>query len=353
MAGRIPLVRRGARRLWAASIATLLAGACSASTDGRAESPEPPLASTRSTAIPASTTTPGTTPGTTAAEPSRPAPPTDPALLVVEPTRVAELIAERPAEVVVPADLDPATPAPLVVVLHGYTASGAIQSEYFGFRVEAARRGMVLVHPDGTVDPRGDRFWNATDACCNFFGADVDDVEYLSAVVQHVAQIHPIDPDRIFLAGHSNGGFMSYRFACERADLVAAVVSLAGAMPVDASSCTPSEPVSVVQVHGTLDTVIGYDGGEFLGRIHPSSATSVDDWRVRNGCKGDLAPTDRRLDLDAAVDGAETRIEAVGGCPAGGSVERWTIEDGSHVPELSPAFATAVFDAFESVRADR
>jgi polyhydroxybutyrate depolymerase len=260
---------------------------------------------------------------------------------------VETLIDERPVDIVVPDGLDPAEPAPLVVVLHGYSGTGLAQDTYFGFRDEADRRGVLLAHPDGTEDQRGLQFWNATDACCNFFGSDVDDVAYLAAVVEYADSVHPVDPARVYLAGHSNGGFMSYRLACERPDLFAAIVSLAGAMVDDASTCAPDEPVSVVQVHGTLDDVIRYDGGDILGNAHPSAADTTDDWASLNGCDLDTEPAPA-LDLETDLAGDETTVVAYVDCPVGVAVELWTIPGGSHLPALGPGFAAAVFDFFEA-----
>ncbi len=261
------------------------------------------------------------------------------------------LVAERPVDVIVPDGLT-AGPAPLVVVLHGYTGTADVQQAYFRFQGEAATRGVILAYPDGTADARGAQFWNATDACCNFFGSTVDDVAYVTAVVDHVGSIHAVDPARIYLAGHSNGGFMSYRLACERADLFAAVVSLAGATFSSPDDCTPSEPVSVAQVHGTLDEVIAYDGGEWLGNLYPSAATTAATWASHDGCSTAVTPATSpagdRFDIDSGIIGAETTVARFSGCPDGVAVELWTISGGRHIPELADGFAMAVFDFFEA-----
>ena len=102
------------------------------------------------------------------------------------------------------------------------------------------QEGFLYLHPDGTTDCLGDPFWNATDACCNFCGSSVDDVAFLSAVLDAIEAQFTVDPRRIFLIGHSNGGFMSYRMACEHADRVAAIASLAGATWFDPLDCGPS-----------------------------------------------------------------------------------------------------------------
>lgn len=347
--------------LTALALVAVVAAGCS-TTDEQADAAASPsstasAASSAPSSIAATSAPPTTdaTPDTTA-----PAPPTTEAAPATtsddadEPTATATpvspeveaLIDERPVNVIVPDDLD-AAPAPLVVVLHGYSGTGPLQDLYFGFRDEAARRGALLVHPNGTDDQRGMQFWNATDACCNFFGSEVDDVAYLTAVVEYANSVHPVDPSRVYLAGHSNGGFMSYRLACERPDLFAAIVSLAGAMVADESTCTPDEPVSVVQVHGTLDDVIRYDGGDILGNTYPSAADTTGDWASLNGCEPSIEPGDA-LDLETDLTGDETTVARYTGCPDGVGVELWTIPGGSHLPKLGPGFAAAVFDFFEA-----
>ena len=82
----------------------------------------------------------------------------------------AELVVggDRPVTVQVPASYDASRPAPLLIVLHGYTGSGQEIDDYFGVASVAEARGFVYASPDGTIDTDGNRFWNATDACCNF-----------------------------------------------------------------------------------------------------------------------------------------------------------------------------------------
>src|SRR5262245_10656786 len=125
----------------------------------------------------------------------------------------AELVVggDRPVRVYVPASYDSNEPAPLLILLHGFTASGVEVDSYFGIGSAADARGFVYAHPDGTLDDDWNRFWNATEACCNFGGSDVDDVAYLTDVIDEIQSKLSIDPKRIAVAGHSNGGFMSYR----------------------------------------------------------------------------------------------------------------------------------------------
>lgn len=252
---------------------------------------------------------------------------------------------DRPVTVHFPPSYVPGTPMPLVVMLHGYTASGALEESYLGLTALSDQRGFLYVHPDGTVDLFGNRFWNATEACCNLFGALVDDSAYLSGVIAAVVARHSVDPKRVYVVGHSNGGFMAYRMACDHADQIAAIVSLAGAMFDDPAECTPSSPVSVLQIHGTADGTIAYGGGAILGHHYPGAPTTVGDWVALDSCTntpdGSLPP----LDLDSSLPGAETTItQYADGCMAGSDVELWTIQGGQHVPALSPQFAPDLID---------
>jgi polyhydroxybutyrate depolymerase len=132
--------------------------------------------------------------------------------------------------------------------------------------------------------------------------------------------------------------------ACEHADVIASIVSLAGATFSDPEMCEPSEPVGILQVHGTLDSVIRYDGGVLLGNAHPGAFDTAAAWAAANGC--DVAETTYgALDLDSEILGADTTVTVFAGCPAGGHVELWTIEGGSHVPALTDEFRIGAVDA--------
>lgn len=261
-------------------------------------------------------------------------------------TRRSGVDPERPFEVIVPASYSAARPAPLVIVLHGYTASGASARRFFGLDEATEAKGVIAAYPDGTADANGARFWNATDACCNFGAAAVDDSAYLTDLIDDVERRYNIDPRRIYVIGHSNGGFMSYRMACEHSDRVSAIVSVAGAAPANESLCAQTNPVSVAQVHGTADAVISYSGGQIFGRTYPSARESVTALATRNGCTGpvELTPTARTIDADSTLDGSETTVETAAGCPAGVAVELWTIADGAHTPTLTAEFAAKVVE---------
>ena len=122
-------------------------------------------------------------------------------------------------------------PTPLLLVLHGYGSFGKHHEQYLG---ADTLTDAIVVSPDGTQDPEGNRFWNTgSAACCNFHGSTVDDVKYLRDLLAEIRRVYNVDPKRIFVLGHSNGGFMAHRLGCEWSGELAAVVSLAGVTPLE------------------------------------------------------------------------------------------------------------------------
>jgi len=253
-------------------------------------------------------------------------------------------IAGRQVTVHVPAGYDPARPAPLVIGLHGYTSNAAELESYLGLTPESDRRGFVYAYPDGSTDDRGEQFWNATDACCAFSGSPPDDSRFLSGLITAIQGAYRIDPARVSLIGHSNGGFMTFRTACDHAGQVTAIVSINGASWNDAARCRPSEPVSVLAVHSSDDETIAAGGGTIGRATYPSAATTITQWLGYDRCAG-TGRDAPRLDLVGDLPGAETSVHAyVDGCAGGSAVTSWTIDGGTHVPSWGPAFAPAVTD---------
>jgi len=254
-------------------------------------------------------------------------------------------IGGRTVEVHVPAGYHAGSRAPVVMLLHGYGASGQTQENYMQFGDLADEFGFLYVYPDGTENGVGARFWNATDACCDVFGSGVDDASYLRAVLDEIRATLSIDPRRVYVIGHSNGGFMAYRMACDHADLIAASVSLAGATFDDAGDCSPTEPVDVLQIHGTLDPTILYGGGAITGTPYPGAVASVETWATYNGCSGVGDTSPPPLDLDSSLAGDETSVTRYAtDCDRGGSAELWTIAGGLHSPALSEDFNRSVIE---------
>ena len=177
----------------------------------------------------------------------------------------------------VPTAYDPGTPAPLVLNFHGYTSNNFEQMLYGDFRPIADTAGFLVVHPMGTIDLLGNPHWNV-----GWGSSTVDDVGFASALIDSLSAQYTIDPERIYSTGMSNGGFFSYKLACELSHRIAAIASVTGTMNVGQSAtCDPSHPMPVMEIHGTADDVVAYDGNIFFA----STPSVVDFWVSKNQCE--------------------------------------------------------------------
>lgn len=216
--------------------------------------------------------------------------------------------------------------APAVLIaLHGLgdTAAGFENATSLTAAVDTDR--VMVVYPDGLPTPDGRQSWNAGSCCNPVNQAPVDDVGFLSALINTLVT-EGADPEQIYLAGFSNGGMMAYRAACELGETIAGIAVVAGALVVD--DCTSPGVVPLVAVHGTADPVVPYDGAVLspevqasLGQVRfPSVAQSVNAWRDRNGCAADAEP---------AVSGAVTTTRYTE-CAPGGEITVVSIAEGRH-----------------------
>ncbi len=260
--------------------------------------------------------------------------------LAVPPSQIG---GARPAAVTVPANFAAQAKWPLVLVLHGYGAQGALQDAYLGVSARATAYGFVAVVPEGTQDPAGNQFWNAIPACCDFAKSGVDDLGYLTGLVDEAIAKLRVDPQRVYVVGHSNGGFMAQRLACERADKFVAFASIAGSAQADAGTCKPSAPVAALFIHGTKDATVSYAGsssGNSSGPLkvaYPGAEELASRWRTLNGCSAQ-AVVGSPLDHDTQVSGPETLPTAWTGCQGASRVDLWTMTGSAHIPLFTAAF---------------
>jgi polyhydroxybutyrate depolymerase len=317
-------------------VVAMLCAACGGAPEAGQESS---TTGSATTATPSTTTTLTSTTSTTA--------PTTTTTIVLGSELDFVAGGDRPVTVHVPPGYDPEVPAPLLIMLHGYMWSGAEEEAYLRLGPAAMAHSIIYAYPNGTPERGGQRFWNATGACCNYSGSPVDDSAYLADLVDEIGQVVNVDPKRVFFVGHSNGGFMSYRMACDHADLIAGIGSLAGSTYAVPSDCRPTEPVAVLQIHGTADSVIRYAGGSAGMDLYPGARATAAIWADYDGCDGSIDSSQPNIDVDRGIEGEtgpeEATVEAYSsGCAPGGYVELWTVHGGGHVPELSDTFAEDV-----------
>lgn len=233
---------------------------------------------------------------------------------------------QRTYHLYVPTSLPADEPVPLLIGLHGGTGDGEQFARNTQFDRLAEANGFLVVYPDGTgVGPTDAmRTWNGGNCCGTAARDDVDDVAFISALIDEISTTHQVDPARVFATGHSNGAILSYRLACELSDKIAAVGFYAGSLEID--SCNPSQPVSVLHIHGTGDQNIPIGGGSGPKSISGTSFNvpreGVETLARADGCPG-VPAVDGRHEGDLT-----TTIWAP--CRSGTEVELLTIDGANH-----------------------
>lgn len=221
----------------------------------------------------------------------------------------------------IPTIYNASQPVPLVLNLHGYTSNN-IQQEFYGdFRPIADTANFIIVHPNGTQDGSGQQYWSA-------FGiGTVDDVGFLSALIDVIQSQYAIDPNRIYSTGMSNGGFMSYELACQLSNRIAAIASVTGSMAQTRwNACNATHPTPVMQIHGTADPTVAYTGNPAQGIFHID--TLVKRWAQLNNCG--LTPTVTAVPNTSLVDGCTAERQVFGNGTNGSTVELYKVIGGAH-----------------------
>lgn len=171
----------------------------------------------------------------------------------------------RPVEIHLPAGYDHKVKHPMLLFLHGYRSSAIEHQIYFNLASKASENGFVYLYPEGIKNVQSERYWRATDACCDFANMGLDDVGYIKNLIKEVKSRVSIDSNKVFIMGHSNGGFMSYRMACEHPELFAGVISASGLTWLDNAKCRKTgQPLNILHMHSVADQLALYDGGAFL-----------------------------------------------------------------------------------------
>lgn len=164
---------------------------------------------------------------------------------------------------------------PMVFNLHGYTSNAIQQQLYSGMNATAEANNFIVVYPNGLGNA-----WNSG-FTLPYNGTFPDDVGFLSKIIDTMYTLYGIDLTRVYSCGMSNGGFQSYRLACDLENRIAAVASVTGSMTtIMTSNCSLSRRVPVLQIHGTMDPTVPYGGAAgVLGQ-----EALIDFWEDKNSC---------------------------------------------------------------------
>ncbi len=263
----------------------------------------------------------------------------------------------RPYDVYLPPSYRCDQPAAVVLALHG---GGGNKEQFFEmscpggdlnselcFSSAAARHNMVAVYVNGTFASAlvsAVRTWNAgggdagyTCVSANACAAGVDEATFFRALLNDLNTVVNVDPHRVYATGMSNGGAMSHRIACELSGVFAAVAPVGSGNQYSAvTACSPSRPVPVLQIHGTLDPcwpIAGGMGGCVEDGVMYSVLDSLEGtaqqpgWARRNGCQLPASTTDL---ADVAADGTTVTHLVYTGCQDSAGVELYRVNQGGH-----------------------
>jgi polyhydroxybutyrate depolymerase len=164
----------------------------------------------------------------------------------------------------IPPGYDGTKPLPLVFDVHGYSSFASEQLMRSKWDQMADKEGFVLIDPEGV-----NKSWNAG-SCCG--GNNQDDVKYFRDVVAKATAELCIDEKRVYVSGHSNGGAMAYRLACEAADIFAAAAPVCGWMTV--TTCNPARPIPILEIRGLNDGTVNIAGAD----------ADVSEWLSNDNC---------------------------------------------------------------------
>jgi polyhydroxybutyrate depolymerase len=159
---------------------------------------------------------------------------------------------ERKYRLFVPSGYDPAVPTPMVVNYHGFGSNAGQQVFFSNMNEHAEEQGYLVAYPEGLQNSDGSQAHDGGPFCC----ADDDgrdDLAFLAALIDATKTEACLDPRRVFGTGMSNGGYMSYRLACDASELIAAVAPVTGSLGLMAADCTPERPVPLIAFNGTAD----------------------------------------------------------------------------------------------------
>lgn len=218
----------------------------------------------------------------------------------------------------VPENLKGQSNIPVVLAMHGGGGNAEQFASHINMEATADKSGFIVVYLEGTSKRGRLKAWNAGKCCASAMKDNVDDVGYVSKVIDILTSQYGADPARIYATGHSNGGMMSYRLACELPDKIAAIAPNAG-QDVTRESCKTGRTVPILHLHGKEDKCAAYYGGDDCGgcfvdvmrtigvAIPENKAVGrwecqpvknvVSDWAVRNGCSAETQVTFEKGDV--------------------------------------------------------
>ena len=243
----------------------------------------------------------------------------------------------------------------LLIALHGGGGSGKSIARLTGFNELADERGFLVAYPNALR-----KHWNDGRGINAYYSqrGEVDDVSFISKLIDHLIEKYNLDDGRVYVAGFSNGAMMAYRIACEIPERIAAIACVSGSMP-KSLNCPGKSPISVLIIHGLQDPIVPWKGGELttrsgvtLGEVLPIPEV-VEYWTLRNGC----SEKEERYLPDLSEDGTRVKVTRYLNPETEAEVVLYAIEGGGHtwpggsqyLPERIIGRTCMDFDASEAI----
>jgi polyhydroxybutyrate depolymerase len=231
--------------------------------------------------------------------------------------------------------------SPVVFALHGGKGTAAQLQSYLGLNAVAEKEGFLVVYPQGI-----ENVWNdgrKSSITGDKYIQNVDDVGFLNALADALVAQGVADPKRMYIAGLSNGGFMTLNLACEGNTRFAAFGAVIASMPAAAqATCKPDRPTPVVMINGTDDALIRMDGAPgrlgIAGNLPPPAAAEV--FAGLAGCKTAI---ETALPPRDPNDKTSIQQRVWNGCGAGSGVEFFTVKGGGHQSPTTHKASGGVF----------
>jgi len=243
-------------------------------------------------------------------------------------TLKTDIVGRKDLKVYLPNNFKKQEKWPLIISLHGYGGSSALQNFYVRLNHFKNKYGYVFTAPNGLINSEGKAFWNASNFCCDFEKTNTDEVEYINSIIEEIknsSMIGRIDPDKIFLVGYSNGAFLASKLACSSKIKVSGLVTLSGTGDINTGlNCEHARAIPVLHIHGTDDETIPYNGTSG----HIGALEHLDLWAMQNGCHGSLINSNSRINFSNFKIGRETDHFSYTDCLA--PVEHYRINGGGH-----------------------
>jgi polyhydroxybutyrate depolymerase len=242
-----------------------------------------------------------------------------------------------------PPGFDKSSSLPVVIQLHGGGSKAAQLDKLTKFQALADKENFIVVAPDGVESQ-----WNDAKEGATYRAAveNIDDVGFISAMIDQLKTNLNIDMKKVYVTGNSNRGMKTLRVGAQLSAKVAAIAAVAGSMSNSLmAASSPQRPISVLMINGTDDPLVHIEGGNITafgkvtGQVAAPAAT-VKFWVEKNGCPAP-ALKEELPDVNT-TDGSKVTRETYAGCRDGVEVVYYIIQGGGHTWPGGPQYLSEI-----------